>query len=196
MASLRPLDDRVVLKVLDAEEKSAGGILLPDTAKEKPQRGKVTAVGEGKFDKNGKRIKLDAKKGDVVLFGKYAGSDVKVDGDDYKVLRESENVIWFDFAALCEGPRSPADYIAIASEYQSVVISNVPVLHDTADNAARRFISVIDEFYDRGVKLIIAADVALDVLYAGEKLKFEFQRTRSRLTEMQSEEYLAKPHLS
>jgi chaperonin GroES len=90
MASLRPLDDRVVLKVLDAEEKTPGGILLPDTAKEKPQRGKVTAVGEGKFGKDGKRMKLDLKKGDVVLFGKYAGSDVKVDGEDYKVLRESE----------------------------------------------------------------------------------------------------------
>ena len=90
MASLRPLDDRVVLKVLDAEEKTAGGILLPDTAKEKPQRGKVTAVGDGKFGKDGKRLKLDVKKGDVVLFGKYAGSDVKVDGEDYKVLRENE----------------------------------------------------------------------------------------------------------
>lgn len=90
MASLRPLDDRVVLKVLDAEEKTAGGILLPDTAKEKPQRGKVTAVGAGKLDKDGKRISLDVKKGDVVLFGKWAGSDVKVDGEDYKILRENE----------------------------------------------------------------------------------------------------------
>lgn len=90
MASLRPLEDRVVLKVLDAEEKTAGGILLPDTAKEKPQRGKVTAVGAGKIGKDGKRITLDVKKGDVVLFGKYAGSDVKVDGEDYKILRENE----------------------------------------------------------------------------------------------------------
>jgi len=90
MANLRPLDERVVLKVLDAEEMSAGGIVLPDTAKEKPQRGKVTAVGEGKLQKDGKRIKPDVKKGDVVLFGKYAGSDVKVGGEDYKILRESE----------------------------------------------------------------------------------------------------------
>jgi chaperonin GroES len=90
MANLRPLDDRVVLKVLDAEQMSAGGIVLPDTAKEKPQRGKVTAVGEGKLQKDGKRIKPDVKKGDVVLFGKYAGSDVKVGGEDYKILRESE----------------------------------------------------------------------------------------------------------
>ncbi len=90
MASLRPLDDRVVLKVLDAEEKTAGGILLPDTAKEKPQRGKVTAVGNGRVGKDGKRLSIDVKKGDVVLFGKYAGSDVKVDGEDYKILRENE----------------------------------------------------------------------------------------------------------
>jgi chaperonin GroES len=90
MASLRPLEDRVVLKVLDAEEKTAGGILLPDTAKEKPQRGKVTAVGAGKMNKDGKRIALDLKKGDIVLFGKYAGSDVKVDGEDFKILRENE----------------------------------------------------------------------------------------------------------
>ncbi|GAB4137292.1 MAG: co-chaperone GroES [Planctomycetota bacterium] len=90
MASLRPLDDRVVLKILESEEVSAGGIVLPDTAKEKPQRGKVTAVGEGKRNKDGKRIKPDVKKGDVVLFGKYAGSDVKVDGEDYKILRENE----------------------------------------------------------------------------------------------------------
>ncbi len=90
MATLRPLDDRVVLKVLDAEEMSSGGIVLPDTAKEKPQRGKVTAVGEGKLQKDGKRQKPDVKKGDIVLFGKYAGSDVKVGGEDYKILRESE----------------------------------------------------------------------------------------------------------
>ena len=111
-----------------------------------------------------------------------------------KVVRESENVIWFEFAALCEGPRSPADYIAIASEYQSVIIANVPVFGVDADNAARRFISVIDEFYDRGVNVIISAAAAPAELYKGEKLKFEFQRTASRLTEMQSEEYLARAH--
>jgi cell division protein ZapE len=134
------------------------------------------------------------------LFDDLSDEDVETDGAitvnhrKIKVLRESENVIWFDFAALCEGPRSPSDYIAIASEYQSVVISNVPVLQDTADNAARRFISVIDEFYDRGVNVIISAAAAPAELYKGEKLKFEFQRTVSRLTEMQSEEYLARAH--
>jgi cell division protein ZapE len=134
------------------------------------------------------------------LFDDLSDDDVETNGTitvhhrKIKVLRESENVIWFDFAALCEGPRSPADYIAIASEYQSVIISGVPVLQDTADNAARRFISVIDEFYDRSVNVVVSAAVPPAELYKGEKLKFEFQRTSSRLVEMQSEEYLARPH--
>ena len=109
-------------------------------------------------------------------------------------MRESDNVIWFEFAALCEGPRSPADYVAIASEYQSVLIANVPVFDDSADNAARRFISVIDEFYDRGVNVVVSAAAPPADLYKGEKLKFEFQRTTSRLIEMQSKEYLASAH--
>ena len=88
--AIRPLDDRILVEPLEAEEKTAGGILLPDTAKEKPQRGKVTAVGSGKIGKDGKRLALDVKKGDVVLFGKYAGSDVKVNGEDFKILRENE----------------------------------------------------------------------------------------------------------
>ena len=123
-----------------------------------------------------------------------SGHDISVNNRKIKVVRESENVIWFEFAALCEGPRSAADYIAIASEYQCVIIANVPVFGVDADNAARRFISVIDEFYDRGVNVIISAAAAAAELYKGEKLKFEFQRTASRLTEMQSEEYLARAH--
>lgn len=123
-----------------------------------------------------------------------SGHDITVNHRKIKVVRESENVIWFEFAALCEGPRSPADYIAIASEYQSVIIANVPVLQETADNAARRFISVIDELYDRGVNVIVSAAAQPAELYKGEKLKFEFQRTASRLAEMQSKEYLARAH--
>ena len=90
MTNIRPLDDRIVLKILDAEEVSAGGIVLPDSAKEKPQRGKVTAVGAGKLLETGKRVKPDVNKGDVVLFGKYSGSDVVIDGVDFKIMRESE----------------------------------------------------------------------------------------------------------
>ncbi|HUQ11190.1 MAG TPA: cell division protein ZapE [Steroidobacteraceae bacterium] len=134
------------------------------------------------------------------LFDDLSDDDVESDGTisihnrKIKVVRESENVIWFDFAALCEGPRSPADYVSIASEYQSVIIANVPVFGMEADNAARRFISVIDEFYDRGVNVIVSAAAPPAELYKGEKLKFEFQRTASRLAEMQSEEYLARAH--
>jgi len=88
--AIQPLDDRVLIKVEDAEETSAGGIVLPDTAKEKPQRGKVVAVGNGKVNKDGTRAKLELTKGDTVVFGKYSGSDVKVEGKDYKIMRESE----------------------------------------------------------------------------------------------------------
>jgi cell division protein ZapE len=142
----------------------------------------------------------DTQKKLEALFDDLSDEDVETDGTitvnhrKIKVARESENVIWFEFTALCEGPRSPADYVAIASEYQSVIIANVPVLGVDADNAARRFISVIDEFYDRGVNVIISAAAPPAELYKGEKLKFEFQRTTSRLTEMQSEEYLASAH--
>ncbi len=87
---LKPLDDRVVVKPQDAEEKTTGGIVLPDTAKEKPMMGKIVAIGSGKLLDNGKRAKLSGKKGDVVLYGKYGGSDVEIDGTEYKILRESE----------------------------------------------------------------------------------------------------------
>ncbi len=90
MTTIKPLDDRVVIKVLESEEVTAGGILLPDSAQEKPQRGKVTAVGAGRLLKNGKRGDLAVKKGDEVLFGKYAGTDVTVGDTEYKILRESE----------------------------------------------------------------------------------------------------------
>ena len=88
--AIRPLDDRILLEVLDAEETTAGGIVLPDSARESSQRGKVKAVGEGRRLDDGKRAKPDVKKGDLVLFGKYAGADVQVDGVDYKILRETE----------------------------------------------------------------------------------------------------------
>lgn len=87
---LRPLDDRVVVQPLDAEEVTAGGIVLPDAAKEKPQRGKVVAVGVGKLLDSGARGELSVAVGDEVIFGKYGGSDVEVNGEEYKILRESD----------------------------------------------------------------------------------------------------------
>lgn len=88
--AIKPLDDRIVVKTLDAEEKTSGGILLPDTAKEKPQKARVLAVGAGRLTDDGKRLPLDVRVGDVVLHGKYSGTDVKWNGDELKILRESE----------------------------------------------------------------------------------------------------------
>jgi chaperonin GroES len=87
---LRPLYDRIVVQRLEPKEQVRGGIIIPDTAKEKPQEAQVVAVGEGKFDDNGKRIKLDVKKGDKVLIGKYSGTDIKLDDEEYTILREDE----------------------------------------------------------------------------------------------------------
>ena len=88
--AIRPLDDRVVVEPLEAEEKTQGGIVLPDTAKEKPTKGKVISVGEGSLLDNGKRAALLVKKGDQVLYGKYAGTEVTVDGKEYLILKESD----------------------------------------------------------------------------------------------------------
>jgi chaperonin GroES len=88
--NLQPLDDRIVVKPLDAEETTAGGIVIPDSAKEKPQTGTVTAVGPGKMLKSGDRAAPTVQVGDIVYYGKYSGSDVKVEGEEYKILRESD----------------------------------------------------------------------------------------------------------
>lgn len=88
--NLRPLDDRVIIKQSDAEEKTAGGIILPDTAKEKPQIGKVVATGPGKLLDDGKRCAMSVKNKDEVIYGKYMGSDVEIDGEKYVILRESD----------------------------------------------------------------------------------------------------------
>ena len=88
--ALKPLDDRVVIQPTEAEEKTKGGILLPDTAKQKPQQGKIVAAGPGKLLDNGNRATLAVAVGDLVLYGKYSGSDVEVEGTEYKIMRESE----------------------------------------------------------------------------------------------------------
>src|SRR3954447_20208756 len=86
----RPLHDRVVVQRVDAEEKTKGGIIIPDTAKEKPQEGKVIAVGPGGRDESGKLTPLDVKEGDRVLFGKWSGTEIKLDGEDYLIMKESD----------------------------------------------------------------------------------------------------------
>ena len=88
--SLRPLHDRILVERIEEEEQKVGGIIIPDSAKEKPQQGKVIAVGAGKADKDGKRIPLDVKDGDTILFGKYSGQEIKLDGNEYLIIREEE----------------------------------------------------------------------------------------------------------
>ena len=88
--SLRPLHDRILVERIEEEEQKVGGIIIPDSAKEKPQQGKVIAVGAGKADKDGKRIPLDVKDGDTILFGKYSGQEIKIDGNEYLIMREDE----------------------------------------------------------------------------------------------------------
>jgi cell division protein ZapE len=122
------------------------------------------------------------------------GGTIEVAGRVIPVLRASAAVAWFEFAALCAGARSQEDYIEIAREYQSVIVAGVPVLDAAHEDEARRFIALVDEFYDRNVKLIVSAAAAPAGLYRGERLGALFARTASRLTEMQSEEYLARQH--
>jgi len=86
----RPLHDRVLIKVLDSEEKTSGGIIIPDTAKEKPQEGEVVAVGPGAKSEDGKTVLMDVKVGDIVLFGKWSGTEVKIDGTEYSIMKESD----------------------------------------------------------------------------------------------------------
>ena len=131
----------------------------------------------------------------VVLEGEIK-TDVALDieGRSIPARKVAEDLVWFDFAAICEGPRSQNDYIEVAREFHSVVISNVPRFGAGNDDAARRFINLVDEFYDRSVKLAVSAAAPVHELYDGGRLGFEFQRTESRLLEMQSREYLASPH--
>jgi cell division protein ZapE len=106
----------------------------------------------------------------------------------------ADDVVWFEFVELCDGPRSQNDYIELARIYHAVLLGNVPRMGAATDDQARRFINLVDEFYDRNVKLIISAEVPILELYAGGRLEFEFQRTMSRLQEMQSHDYLARSH--
>jgi len=123
------------------------------------------------------------------------GGSIEVDGRDIPTLRHAEGIVWFDFATLCGGPRSTGDYIEIALCHHTIVLSDVPILDKDASDAARRFINLIDELYDRNVKIIISAAAAAESLYTGQRLAQAYKRTASRLREMQSHDYLARPHL-
>jgi cell division protein ZapE len=125
----------------------------------------------------------------------YASAEpLPVEGRLIPVIRRAPGTVWFSFEALCAGPRSQVDYIQISREHACVLLSDVPVLDALHDNEARRFIALIDELYDRRVKLIVSAAAPPGQLYHGERLAGEFERTASRLIEMGSAEYLASQH--
>ncbi|MGA0838677.1 MAG: cell division protein ZapE [Pseudomonadales bacterium] len=119
---------------------------------------------------------------------------LEIEGRPIRARAAADAVAWFEFRDLCEGPRSQNDYIELARLYQAVIVANVPRFTLRSEDAARRFISLVDEFYDRNVKLIISAEAQITELYQGERLRFEFERTESRLLEMQSHDYLARSH--
>ncbi len=124
------------------------------------------------------------------------GHELEINGRKLRTRRCAKGIAWFDFTELCDGPRSQADYIEIARWYPTIIVSGVPELDELREDQARRFIALVDEFYDRRVKLIVSAERPADELYAGKRLRFEFERTVSRLIEMQSLEYLHLPHLA
>ncbi|MBS0365410.1 MAG: AFG1 family ATPase [Proteobacteria bacterium] len=126
--------------------------------------------------------------------GAHGADSISVAGRPIAVRGVGGGAVWFEFATLCAGARSALDYIAIAHEYQAVLLEGVPVMDELTDDAARRFITLVDEFYDRNVKLVISAAAAPQELYRGSRLSAQFARTASRLTEMQSIEYLARAH--
>jgi len=118
-----------------------------------------------------------------------------IESRDIPVLRDADGVVMIEFESLCDGPRSQTDYIEISRIYHTVLLANVKTMNQDNDDIARRFIAMVDEFYERHVKLIISAEVAMESLYQGGRLEFEFKRCISRLQEMQSHEYLGRQHL-
>lgn len=126
--------------------------------------------------------------------GAYSSDEITVSGRSLPVRGRSGDIVWFDYDTLCNTPRSTQDYIEIASVFQTVLISDIPRLGESNTDEARRFVNLIDEFYDRRVKLVVSAEALPDDLYEGERLSFEFVRAASRLTEMQSREYLGLDH--
>ncbi len=122
------------------------------------------------------------------------GVCININGRDFLNRCRGDGVIWFDFAELCDKPSAPPDYIELARSFNTVLLSNIPVMSSRHADQMRRFITLVDEFYDRGVKLIISAAAPLEDLFAGDRQPFELARCKSRLIEMQSHQYLAVPH--
>lgn len=139
-------------------------------------------------------INLEKYFSQLAVEGASHDLELEVNGRILNAKRHADDVVWFEFLELCDGPRSQNDYIELAREFHAVILSNVPQMSVETDDQARRFINLVDEFYDRSVKVIISAEAPIHELYQGGKLSFEFERTESRLLEMQSQEYLEREH--
>ncbi len=124
-----------------------------------------------------------------------SGQALEILGRNITTRRRADGIAWFDFAELCGGPRSQADYVELARCFQTIIVSQTPILNEAMEDEARRFIALVDELYDRRVNLIVSAAAPIDSLYAGKRLVQEFKRTGSRLNEMQSSQYLARAHM-
>lgn len=124
-----------------------------------------------------------------------SGRKIEIEGRKIQSIQDADGVVMFDFRALCDGPRSQTDYMEISRFYHTVLLANVEQMGQQIDDIARRFIAMVDEFYERNVKLIISAQVPMEELYTSGQLDFQFKRCISRLKEMQSSEYLATQHL-
>lgn len=123
------------------------------------------------------------------------GQCIEILGREIMTRRRADGIAWFEFAALCDGPRSQDDYIEVARAFQTILLADVPIMDAEHENQARRFIALVDEFYERRVKLIVSAAATIPDIYVGRRLCNEFQRTISRLIEMQSHDYLAASHV-
>ncbi len=147
-------------------------------------------------DDDDARRKLDRLFAESATTGIEKRRKLLVNGRRIAALRSAKGIAWFEFDEICDGPRSQSDYIELARWYPTVIVSGVPRFGEGSEDRARRFIALVDEFYDRRVKLIVSAARPPGELYAGQRLQFEFERTVSRLIEMQSSEYLHQPHLA
>jgi cell division protein ZapE len=146
-------------------------------------------------DAAGTAERLEELFDELAQHANWSAAPLEVNERSIPVVRQSDAAVWFEFPALCSGPRSPEDYIEIARLYPAVLLEQVPQLDESRHDETRRFIGLVDELYDHNVKLVVSAAAAPDGLYRGERLRFEFERTASRLIEMQSAEYLAREHL-
>ena len=141
------------------------------------------------------RAKLAESFAKISMGGAGTNSRIEIAGREIQVQRLGSGVVWFDFHEICGGPRGAADYIEIARQFQTVFIEGITQMDDLDNDRARRFITLVDEFYDRNVRLIASAETAARELYTGTRLVRQYERTASRLIEMQSHDYLGKAHL-